>query len=183
MDWSGSPALEEERLVTLCLQGQDSAWETLLKRYHPRLVASIRYLIGGVNGADQAEEIAATVWFTLCSHGYSPLQRYDSRVGRLLDYLVGMARKEIWRRRRTARTRQARECKVARTEATLDDTSQGLAIQEFLDTLTRREREFCLSHLLSQTKPAGHLPVSSANAWQLRSRVLKKFRAFFLQNS
>jgi DNA-directed RNA polymerase specialized sigma24 family protein len=183
MHRSGAPALEEERLVTLCLQGQDSAWETLLNRYHPRLVARLRYLIGGVNGADRAEEIAATVWFTLCSQGYSPLQRYDPRVGRLLDYLVGMARKEIWRRRRTAQTRQARERKVARTEASLDDTSQGLVIQEFLATLTRREREFCVSHLLSQVKPAGQPPVSSTNAWQLRSRVLKKFRAFFLHNS
>jgi hypothetical protein len=72
---------------------------------------------------------------------------------------------------------------VARKEATRDEVSRGLAINEFLTTLTGREREFCLSELLRQDEYTAPSPVSAANGWQLRCRVLRKFLIYFLQEN
>jgi hypothetical protein len=99
----------------------------------------------------------------------------------LLVLLARIARKEIGRRWRSERRRYFRECKAARMEATADDIGRRLDIQEFLETLTHREREFFLSDLLSAPAHTAN-GVSSANAWQLRCRVLRKFRRYFFQN-
>ncbi len=174
---------EEERLVARCLRGEDAAWETMFHLYHPQLVSIIQALMHGEGATEQAEEIAAAVWSSLCSEAYTRLRQYDPRAGRLLGYLASMARREIQRGRRSQRTRHFRECMAARKEATSDEIGRGLVIQEFLATLTRREREFCLSDLLKQSKPTVRSAVSLTNGWQLRSRVLKKFRTYFLQDN
>jgi len=148
--------------------------------YHPQLVSIIKCLMHNESGIEQAEEIAAAVWSSLCTEAYTRLRQYDPRAGRLLVYLASMARKEIWRGRRSERNRYARECKVARKEATPDETGRGVEIQEFLATLSRREREFCLSVLLKHAKPTVRSGVTSSNRWQIRSRVQKKFRSYFL---
>jgi ECF sigma factor len=177
------PLSEEERLVARCLRGDDTAWDTMFRCYHPRLVSIIKGLMHGEGAMEQAEEIAAVVWSSLCSEAYTRLRQYDPRAGRLLGYLASMARREIQRGRRSKRSRQSRECIAARKEATSDQIERGLIMQEFLTTLTRREREFCLSDLLKQSKPTVRSEVSLANGWQLRSRVLKKFRTYFLQDN
>ena len=71
---------------------------------------------------------------------------------------------------------------AARKEAISDEIGRSLVIQEFLATLTRREREFCLSDLLKQSKLTVRSEVSLTNRWQLRSR-LKKFRTYILQEN
>jgi hypothetical protein len=101
----------------------------------------------------------------------------------LLGYLASMARRQIGRMRRTETNRHSRECRVARKEGAWDEIGHGVAMQEFLATLTCREREFCVSDLLNQTRSASRSSVSRANTWQLRSRVLKKFRRFFLRKN
>jgi len=183
MHLSSHPPYEEERLVARCLRGEDTAWETMFQHYHPRLVSIIKVMMHGEGALEQAEEIAAAVWSSLCSEAYTRLRQYDPRAGRLLGYLASMARREIRRGRRSKQIRYSRECMAARKEATLDDAGRGLIMQEFLATLTRREREFCLSDLLKQSKPTIRAGLSSANEWQLRSRVLKKFRTYFLQDN
>jgi DNA-directed RNA polymerase specialized sigma24 family protein len=180
MDRTCHPPDEEERLVAQCLQGQDTAWETLFHLYHPRLVNIIKALIHNEGGMEQAEEIAARVWGSLCAEEYVRLRRYTPGSGCLLSYLASMARRQIWRMKRTETSRHSRECNVARREGAWDDIGGEVAIQEFLATLTRREREFCLSELLNQARPASRSSISRANNWQLRCRVLKKFRRFFL---
>ena len=95
----GPPPSEEERLVARCLQSEDTAWETMFHLYHPKLVFVIKSMIQGESGMEQAEEIAASVWSSLCSEGYSRLRRYDPHAGRLLGYLACLARREIWRAR------------------------------------------------------------------------------------
>jgi hypothetical protein len=77
-------------------------------------------------------------------------------------------------------SRHSRECRVARKEGGWDEIGQGVAVEEFLATLTCREREFCLSELLNQMRPESRSFVSRSNNRQLRCRVLKKFRRFFL---
>jgi DNA-directed RNA polymerase specialized sigma24 family protein len=183
MEQTCYPQTEEERLVARCLRGDSTAWQTLFQLYHPKLLIIIKLLMGNGSGTEQAEEIAAAVWSSLCSEGYSRLRRYDPRAGRLMGYLTVVARREIWRMRRSERSRHSRECSVARKEATWEEVGRGLALAEFLATLTGREREFCLSELLPQAEPAARHPLSVTNGWQLRSRVLKKFRIFFLQKN
>ena len=173
---------EEERLVARCLRGEDTAWETMFHLYHPQLVSIITAMMHGEGAMEQAEEIAAAVWSSLCSEAYTRLRQYDPRACRLLRYLARMARSEISRGRRSKRNRYSRECIAARNEATSDEIGRGLVMQEFLATLTRREREFCLSDLMKQSKLTVRSEVSLANGWQLRSRVLKKFRTYFLQD-
>ncbi len=174
---------EEERLVARCLRGEDAAWELMFHLYHPQLLSIIRALMRGEGAMEQAEEIAAAVWSSLCSEAFTRLRQYDPRVGRLLGYLASMAQSEIRRGRRSKRSRYSRECMAARKEATSDEIGRGLVIQEFLATLTRREREFCMSDLMKQSKLTVRSEVSLANGWQLRSRILKKFRTYFLQDS
>jgi len=182
MSQPGHHASEEELIVTRCLRGEDTAWETMFQHYHPRLVSIIRVEMNGRGSPDQAEEIAASVWCSLCGEAYARLRRYDPRAGRLLAYLAGLARRVIWKRRREEQNRRSRECRAARRETAADEAEHGLIVQEFLDTLTRREREFCLSDLLRRSRPPGPSGVSSANGWKLRSRVLKKFRKFILES-
>jgi len=183
LNWPSLALSEEERLVARCLRGEDTAWETMFHLYHPQLVSIIQALMQGEGATEQAEEIAAAVWSSLCSEAYTRLRQYDPRAGRLLGYLASMARREIQRGRRSQRNRHFRECMAARKEATSDEIGRGLIIQEFLATLTRREREFCVSDLLKQSKPTVPSAVSLVNGWQLRSRILKKFRTYFLQDS
>jgi hypothetical protein len=172
---------DEERLVARCLRGENTAWEMMFNLYHPQLVSIIKAMMHGEGALELAEEVAAAVWSSLCSEGFTRLQHYDPRVGRLLGYLASMARSEIRKGRRSKRSRHFRECMAARKEATSDELGRGLVIQEFLATLTRREREFCMSDLMRQSKITVRQEVSLSNSWQLRSRVLKKFRTFFLQ--
>jgi len=174
---------EEERLVARCLRGEDTAWELMFQLYHPQLLSIIRGLMHGEGALEQAEEIAAAVWSSLCGEEYTRLRQYDPRAGRLLGYLASMARIEIRRGRRSKRNRYSRECMAARKEAISDEIGRSLVIQEFLATLTRREREFCMSDLMKQSTLTVRSEVSLANEWQLRSRVLKKFRTYFLQDN
>jgi len=183
MNWSSLSRDEEERLVARCLRGEDAAWEMMFHLYHPQLLSIIRALMHGEGAMEQAEEIAAAVWSSLCSEAFTRLRQYDPRAGRLLGYLASMAQSEIRRGRRSKRSRYSRECMAARKEATSDEIGRGLVIQEFLATLTRREREFCMSDLLKQSKLTVRSAVSLANGWQLRSRILKKFRTYFLQDT
>jgi DNA-directed RNA polymerase specialized sigma24 family protein len=183
MEPTGFPLTEEGWLIARCLRGDADAWQTLFELYHPRFVIIVRSLLRGGDGAEHAEEIAAAVWSSLCSKGYSHLRRFDPKAGRLLAYLAAMARREIWRERRSEQRRHARECSVARKEATRDEVGRGLAFNEFLATLTGREREFCLSELLGQGEYTASSPLSAANGWQLRCRVLRKFVLYILQEN
>ena len=90
---------EEERLVARCLRGEDTAWEMMFHLYHPQLVSIITAMMHGEGAMEQAEEIAAAVWSSLCSEAYTRLRQYDPRAGRLLAYLASMARSEIRRAR------------------------------------------------------------------------------------
>jgi hypothetical protein len=171
----GDRLTAEERLVERCLRGEATAWDAVFQVCHPRLVSYIT-MVARERSREQAEEVAAAVWCSLCCGGATHLRRYDPQSGGLLRCLKRLARGEIWRRRRSERSRRVRECIAARQESTRDEVGRGLVLQEFLATLTRREREFCLTILLGVPELGGRPPVSVANEWKIRSRVLKKFR-------
>ena len=183
MHWTRLSPYEEEGLVTRCLRGEDTAWEVMFRHYHPRLVSIIKAEMNWHCSTDQAEEIAASIWCSLCSKTYSRLRRFDPQVGGLLTYLRALGRREIWKRTRAEKNRRSRERRAARGEAATDDIEHAMVVEEFLDILTRREREFCQSYLMNQSRNSGQSVLSSTNCWQLRSRVLKKFLTFVLDKS
>ena len=175
-------ATEEQRLVARCILGEQDAWTTLFQDYHSTLVAYIKFLTPG-GSREQAEETAAGVWCSFYCGMAKVLQRYDPQAGGLLRCLKHLARGEVWRRRRSERCRRLRECKVARKDSTCGDVEYGLMVQEFLATLTRREREFCLSILLSASECGVGRKISDSNEWTLRSRIMRKYRTYLLQNN
>lgn len=173
---------EEARLLEGCLRGENEAWKAVFKHYHPKLVAYISVVSQSRSG-EHAEEVAAAVWCALWCGESMHFRRYKPQFGGLLNYFKSLARVEIWRRRRSERSRRFREYKVARNESTRDEVGRGLVLQEFLATLTPREREFCLSILMSVSESGGRPDLSTCNEWKLRSRVMKKFRMYMLQNN
>ena len=86
---------EEGLIVTRCLRGEYTTWETMFHHYHPRLVSIIKVEMNCQCSTEQPEEIAASVWCSLCTKAYSRLRRYDPHAGRLLAYLAGLVRREI----------------------------------------------------------------------------------------
>ena len=172
---------DEVYLVSRCLQGEESAWVSLFRIYQTPLLLIVRSYLRREGRAEQAEEITARVWCSLCSDTYVRLHRFDPRRARLLGYLVGIARNEILSSGRADRNRYLRECRAARHEATFDEADWRVMMHEFLGTLTHREREFCLTDLMKLEAPEGEPVFSEANAWQLRRRVLKKFEKFYAQ--
>jgi DNA-directed RNA polymerase specialized sigma24 family protein len=172
---------DEERLVACCLQGDLESWEMMFDLYHPRLVSTIRVLLRGVNGGQQAEDIAAAVWSLLWRDPDKRLRRYNPEAGRLLSFLTSIARRELSKERRSSQRRHFREFIVARKEASCEEVGRGLAFNEFLATLTGRELEFCLSELRPEADRQQRPTLSMANVWKLRSRVLKKFRKYYLE--
>ena len=50
-------------------------------------------------------------------------------------------------------------------------------LEEFLETLTPREKEFCANVLLSES-PEALASFTPTNAWKLQSRIRDKLRKF-----
>lgn len=179
LEWSTG---SERQVVERCINSEGDAWECLFRRYQPRLLAIIRNYLGDRAGCGDLDpdEIAASVWYSLVVRGNARLRRYDpSRGARLLTYLAALARREIWKQYRREQSRRAREARASRPEAAAGgDPRCDLLLREFLAMLTRREREFCLHYLLSARDGPGRPEVSACNTWQLRSRILHKFRIF-----
>jgi DNA-directed RNA polymerase specialized sigma24 family protein len=172
---------DEERLVACCLKGDHESWEIMYGLYHPRLVSTIRVLMRGASGTGQAEDIAAEVWSLLWVEPNKRLKRYNPQAGRLLSFLTAMARRELTKERRSTQRRHFRECIAARKESSSEEVGHRIAFNEFLATLTGRELEFCLSELRPKTDRSHRPPLSVENVWKLRSRVMKKFRKYYLE--
>jgi hypothetical protein len=131
--------------------------------------------------ANQVEETAAAVWYALVGRSAAPLRRFDPHRGNgLSSYLAGMAAREVRRCRRA----EGRRKRLAAALAGGSIRARGLApsfdpsIDDFLVTLSRRERQFCRAHLLGLTGLEAGPEPSRDNAWQLRHRILTKLRIY-----
>lgn len=175
---------EEQRLVARCMLGDKEAWATMFREYHPGLISYLKLLtrLWGGDG-EQAEEVAAAVWCSLYVGTDKALKRYNPEAGSLLRFLKFEARSVFSRWLRSEKRGRLRECKVARKEAFRDDLSYGLVVEEFLATLTRRERELCTSILLSVPEAGRGRPISGTNECVIRGRIKKKLRIYMIQNN
>lgn len=175
----------DRQLIDRCLTGDQHAWTDLYRQFHDSLILSIQVLLGrDACRHDLVEDIAAKVWFMSVDNEGALLRQFDAERGcRLSTYLACIARFEIASHFRSERRRAVREAHACRQRSSVTDDSHlhgpmgiGIALREFLATLSPRESEFCSNYLLTSEPAEGDY--SAANRWQLRHRVRVKLWAF-----
>ncbi len=179
----GKALRQDRELVQRCLNGDVTAWEEIFKRSQPQLLVSIKSLLkpSGAN-TSLAEEIASRVWCSLVNANGNLLDRFDAHRGcRLNTFFAALARHELlqyWRseRRRRKREQNALDRRVKFRNADIDHVH--MAWNDFVDTLTQRERQYLEEVLLAPPTASQHDRLSPSNHWQLRSRVLAKLKHY-----
>lgn len=170
-------------LVRHCIDGDAAAWQQLYNKHHLRLLSIIRSRMAGKSVDDEwIQEIASLVWFSLVEKDHDRLRRFEPRRCRQFSaYLSALARQEILKLYRKDHRRRLREASAARSELVRSLESPAHIeerLTEFLTTLTRQERAFCVSSLLNQSAAGHESPYSAANTWTLRHRILCKLDVF-----
>lgn len=184
-DGPPADAWADRRLVDRCRAGEIAAWEQLYHQCHGPLVLAIKVFLGRYSaGDDLAEEIAARVWLNLVDDQGALLDRFDAERGcRLTTFLAALAKRDVLRYLRSERRRHAREnasrpnVGSQRALPPPPDADFSVALDEFLDTLSLREREFCEAYLLANAVRAAD-DYSATNRWQLCHRVRRKLLDF-----
>lgn len=169
----------DRQLVDRCLNGDPSAWDAMYQLFHHGLMASVKLLLGpGAWDRNLIEEIVARVWYSLVSRDGEVLDRFDpSRGCRLSTYLAQLARSEISRFFRSEQRRRNRERVVSQPGQSPTERQMEAELEEFLETLTPREKEFCANVLLGES-PEALASFSPTNAWKLQSRIRDKLRSY-----
>lgn len=177
------------QLAQRCVLGEVAAWEQLHKQCNGnllRIVGLISRMAGG--DADLAEEITARVWYALVAGDGERLSRYDpARGARLITYLRAIALDEVRRHFRSERRRRNREFEFSRQRPqhySTESDQVDVTLNEFLETLSSSEREFCREYLLDTTDSNGksgptEKKLTRANFWQKTHRVYERFVRFF----
>jgi hypothetical protein len=170
-------------LAQRCVAGEVAAWEELYSSYHERLVNSARGMLAGKSSDPTlAEELATRVWYLLVAKDGELLTRYNpARGARLITFLRAIERDVMGRHFRTERRRAARESTASNERprhhsAELDQVDASL--DEFLSSLSEKERQFCGDYLLNDGEDA-ESDLSRANVWQKTHRVYRRFLQFF----
>jgi hypothetical protein len=174
------------RLARQCVAGHVQAWQTLHQQCHDSLVKSVRMMLRTrTSDENLVEEITARVWYALVANDGELLLRYDpTRGARLVTFLRAIARDIMCRHFRSERRREARECQASLDRprhyaAQLDQVDASL--NEFLDTLSPGEQQFCDDFLLNPPEPGGASrdDMSRASFWQKSHRIYSRFVRFF----
>lgn len=174
--------LDDQTLVDRCRAGDDAAWVEVHARCHSHLVRQIRYTLGD-RARDQnlVDEIAARVWFGLVTDDGYLLERFEpGRGSGLSKYIAAIARFEVLRHQRGEFRRRQREQETQFARRAIHDDRHfaeiTIDVQEFLPTLTPREKEFFYRVLLGNDGES--MKISATNAWQLRHRIRRKLLDF-----
>jgi DNA-directed RNA polymerase specialized sigma24 family protein len=162
-------------LVDRCLSGQSDAWDELYHRFHAGLATTVRMLLGPAErDINLIDEIVARIWYALVSRNGELLGRFDVTRGcRLSTYLAQVARSEISSFFRSERRRRNRERIASKSGCEAAEDLTAAEFEEFLRTLTPREREFCGAVLLGRN-PTAVDSFSPTNIWKLQSRIRRK---------
>jgi DNA-directed RNA polymerase specialized sigma24 family protein len=173
---------QDRALVDLCIQGEPAAWSQLYDRLHGNLLASIRAFLGKA-GQDihLVDEVSARVWYSLIRNQFELLAKFDPGRGcRLSTFLSVLGKSEARLLLRSERRRKTRECVASRSEIEESDAEYGCVMSddEFLATLSPRERSFYLDILVATSASPSDDDYSQQNQWQLRHRVRKKLEQF-----
>lgn len=172
-------------LAQRCAAGEVAAWEELYGQHHDRLVACIRRLLAGhSDDLSLVDEIAARVWYALVQNDGKLLLSYDPHRGaRLGTFMRAIAKDMLRRHYRSERRRQDRELVAFRDKPHHHDAeidSNSSVWDEFMETLSPRDREFCSERLMNNGNGscASAADYSAANIWQKTSRLCKQLRRF-----
>jgi hypothetical protein len=186
-------AIADLHLVERCLNGEVAAWEELYAQCHEPLCGAIRAkLRRGITDPNLVDELAARVWYAVVKNDGELLARYDpERGGRVITFLRAIARDEIARHFRSEHRRMEREVASLRERSKNPLKEVGVPIaasfNEFVQTLTPHEQNFCESYLMSEAGDAElslkNSHYSPANIWQLTHRIYKKMLAFLGKGS
>lgn len=185
LDAAPAEARADRYLIDCCRAGDVTAWEKLYHQCHGPLLLAIKIFLGRYSaGDDLAEEIAARVWLNVVDDNGALLDRFDCGRGcRLTTFLAALAKRDVLRYLRGERRRHAREnasrplAPSHRAVPPPPEADFSVALDEFLDTLSLREREFCERYLLANS-PDEVAEFSASNRWQLRHRVRRKLIDF-----
>jgi DNA-directed RNA polymerase specialized sigma24 family protein len=183
---ASSPTSLRERdveLVRCCLQGDVAAWQELFAQCQTHLLLTVRSMLHpNGNNLNVADEIAARVWFSLVESNGRLLVRFDAHRGcRLKTFIAALARHELleyWRSERRLRNRELQAVRCRPKAQPAEVNHFNMVWDEFLTTLSSREREFLEQVLLVPTRDSGSDALSQANIWQLRSRVRSKLKTY-----
>ena len=174
--------LSDRLLVERCVSRDPLAWDELYQTYQQSIIVKIQRVFHPID-ANIVEEISARVWYRLLQNDCALLDRFDHNQNcRLGTFLSIIAKSEAYNYFRSERRRTNREREVSKDEST-SDLPEGYCTQEldeFFRLLTDREKEFFNDHVGFRDEDVPSLDISQQNQWQLKSRVLRKFRAFFL---
>jgi hypothetical protein len=174
--------MQDRLLVDRCLSGEAAAWSQMYGRFHGSLLASIRAFLGRAgHDIHLVDEISARVWYSLVRNGFELLAKFDPGRGcRLSTFLSVLGKSEARLLLRSERRRKTRECVASKPEVELADAASNgaLADDEFLATLSPRERAFYLDILVASHSEALESEYSQQNQWQLRHRVRRKLEQF-----
>lgn len=184
---------EEDRLdadyslAQRCVAGEVAAWEELYAQCHDPLLASIRSLLNGCANydGDLADEIGARVWYALVANDGQLLSKYDPERGAcLLTFMRAVAKDLICRHFRSERRRVEREFVAAQERPAhhSDDLDQSNGdLEEFLGTLTSKERQFFNDYLLenpAEVAKGDGRRLSRTTVWQRTRRLYKRLARF-----
>lgn len=170
-------------LVNRCLKGDLAGWREMFDCCQPQMMATVQSLLKSQGqNINLAEEIAARVWFALVSMNGNLLERFDAHRGcSITTFCNALARHELLEYWRTERRHRNRELIAAgqRPDFQRSDSDESRIVWvEFVDTLTKREREFLERVLVAPHNEPFQDTLSQANRWQLRSRVLSKLKLY-----
>jgi DNA-directed RNA polymerase specialized sigma24 family protein len=180
---NGTLLKRDRDLVRRCLKGDVAAWQEMFDRCQPHLLASIGSLLKpyGLN-TNLAEEIASRVWFSLVGANGSLLDRFDAHRGcQLTTFISALARHELLMYWRTEKRQRKREqaAMIRRPSVHPNDADCFQIVwDEFVATLTQRERSFLEDVLLVPSATPETENLSQTNFWQLRSRVTAKLKLY-----
>src|SRR5262249_22856273 len=125
--------------------------------------------------------------FSLVREDGNLLERYDAQRGcRLTTFFAALARHELLKYWRSERRRRNREhVAVTRRPKVRSNGCDSIRMvwEEFVETLTQRERRFLEKVLLVPPSDSVEENLSQANVWQLRSRVLSKLKLYSANDS
>jgi len=191
-DGNADRLIADNELAQRCVAGEVAAWEELYAQCHDPLLAAVRTLLNGCanRDGDLVDEITARVWYALVANDGLLLSKYDPERGAcLLTFMRAVAKDLICRHFRSERRRAERELAAARQRPThhSDDLDQSNgSLDEFLRTLTSKERKFFNNYLLedpAEVAKGNRRRLSPTTVWQRTRRLYKRLARFLRRES
>jgi DNA-directed RNA polymerase specialized sigma24 family protein len=174
---------DDERLVVRCLRNEAGSWNELFALCHSRMTARVESILARrTGGTESAQEITSEVWLSLVRNEGCLLRRFDAGKGaRISTYLNRIAERAARQHLRAESRRRRRETTYSESRP-LHVRSHGpdhAVLKEFVGRLSPRESRFWSEELLVADIHHEGSKSSRQAAWQLRSRILRKFMEFF----